>query len=151
MTDGNSSASSLAGSRAVDLGLLVLRVGIGVVFIVHGVPKLLDGPAKWAELGQAMGVFGITFAPAFWGFMCGVTEAVGGLALVLGLFVRPVAILQFINMVVATALMVSLHKGWGGIAHPLSMGIVFLALAFAGGGRLALGMLVTPLADRWFR
>jgi putative oxidoreductase len=143
--------SSPPGSRAVDLGLLILRVGIGAVFIVHGVPKLLDGPPKWTELGQAMGVFGIAFAPVFWGFLCAVAEAVGGALLVLGLLVRPTAIVMFINMVVATALLVSMHQGWVGIAHPLSVGIVFLALAFTGGGRLALGTLVAPLANRWFR
>jgi len=56
-----------------------------------------------------------------------------------------------ITMVVATALLISLDKGWGMVAHPLSLGIVFLALAFTGGGRLALGTLVTPLAGRWYR
>ena len=148
MPDGN---GSHPGSRAIDVGLLVLRVGIGVVFIVHGVPKLLDGPSKWAELGQAMGVFGIAFAPVFWGLLCAIAEAVGGLALVVGLLVRPFAIVMFINMVVATALLVSMHKGWVTISHPLSVGIVFLALAFTGGGRLALGTLVAPLAGRWYR
>jgi putative oxidoreductase len=98
-----------------------------------------------------MGVFGIAFAPVFWGLMCAIAEAVGSLALVLGLLVRPVAIILFINMVVATALLISLHKGWVMISHPLSVGIVFLALAFTGGGRLALGTLVAPLAGRWYR
>ena len=31
--------------RYHDLGLLVLRVGLGVMFMLHGYPKLMGGPA----------------------------------------------------------------------------------------------------------
>ena len=36
------------------IGLLVLRIGIGLMFMVHGAPKLFDGPEKWEKLGMAM-------------------------------------------------------------------------------------------------
>lgn len=140
-----------SGSRAVDWGLLLLRIGIGIVFMVHGIPKLLAGPPGWHDLGQAMGVFGIHFAPTFWGLMGAIAEAVGGLALVLGLLVRPFAAMMLITMVVATGLLMSMQKGWGAVAHPLSLGIIFLALIFTGGGRLAVGAAIGPLAHRWFR
>ena len=38
--------------RFHDLGLLLLRIGLGVVFVVHGFPKLAGGPAAWAGLGR---------------------------------------------------------------------------------------------------
>ena len=130
---------------SVDLGLLVLRVGIGAIFIVHGLPKLVAGPAEWAKSGGAMAMFGIKYAPEFWGFMCGFAEAVGGACLILGLFVRPAAILMFLNMVVATASvcygLAKDGKPWlsmssfGKWAYPLSMAIVFLSLIFIGRGR----------------
>ena len=31
------------------IGLLVLRIGIGLMFILHGAPKLFDGPEKWVK------------------------------------------------------------------------------------------------------
>jgi len=130
---------------SVDVGLFVLRVGIGATFIVHGLPKLVAGPTEWAKFGGTMALFGIKYAPEFWGFMCGFAEAVGGACLVLGLFVRPAAILMFLNMVVATTAVcygvVKEGKPWlsmGGFgkwAYPLSMAIVFLGLIFIGGGR----------------
>ncbi len=30
-----------------DVGLLILRVGIGIMFMGHGLPKLIAGPEKW--------------------------------------------------------------------------------------------------------
>ena len=32
-----------------DIGLLFLRIGIGVMFIMHGLPKLIGGPEKWED------------------------------------------------------------------------------------------------------
>ncbi len=138
-------------SRSVDIGLLVLRVGIGVIFIVHGVPKFQGGPEKWAALGGAMAVCGITFAPAFWGFMAACAEAVGGLCLALGLFVRPAAFFMLFTMAMAFGMLASKQLGFVQTSHPLSLGVVFLALLITGGGRLALGAAIPWLQAKWFR
>jgi putative oxidoreductase len=34
-----------------NLGLLIIRVGLGVMFIYHGYPKLMGGVKEWTELG----------------------------------------------------------------------------------------------------
>jgi len=116
-------------------GLFIMRVGLGVMFVLHGYPKLLGGPHKWAELGSATKYIGIHFAPTFWGFMSGCTETFGGFLLVLGLAFRPVCILLVINLVVA-ALM---HMGTGGgleqAAHAIEDAVVFAGLIFVGPGR----------------
>jgi len=36
--------------RTHDLGLLVVRVSIGIMFTIHGYPKLIGCPEKWTEL-----------------------------------------------------------------------------------------------------
>ncbi|WP_347158479.1 DoxX family protein [Pontibacter chitinilyticus] len=84
-----------------DTGLLILRLGVGVAFILHGFPKLAGGPEHWAQIGQAMQVTGVTFAPTFWGFMAGFSEAAGGLMLLLGLLFRPFCLLLLLTMLVA--------------------------------------------------
>ena len=38
--------------RTQDVGLLVVRVGLGVMFMVHGLPKLAGGPAAWTGVGS---------------------------------------------------------------------------------------------------
>ena len=121
-----------------DIGLLILRIGFGLLFLYHGLPKLFGGPEKWEKLGGAMATFGITFIPAFWGFIAAISEALGGLCRILGLFLRPAFILLTITMVVAAAS----HLGRGaelwGAAHALKAGIVFLSLILIGPGKYSL-------------
>ena len=74
-------------------GLWIIRVGLGILFIYHGYPKLFGGPHKWEGLGGAMGYMGIHFSPVAWGFLSAITETIGGLLVILGLAFRPVCIL----------------------------------------------------------
>ena len=135
-------------NAARNIGLFIIRLGLGVVFIVFGSGKL--DPGKWAGIGGAMGVYGITFAPAFWGFMAMVAELVGGVLLALGLFFRPAAFLMFFTMLTATMTKIQGGESFGGFAHPLNMAIVFLGLLIAGGGSIAVGRKIPGLGNKWF-
>ncbi len=42
-------------------GLLILRVGIGVAFLLHGHPRILGGAKSQTRLGQALGSVGRDF------------------------------------------------------------------------------------------
>lgn len=123
-------------SKYKDFGLLVLRIGIGGFLITHGYPKLMAGPSGehgWAKLGESMGMFGIKFAPAFWGFMAAVAEGVGGLLIVLGLFFRPATLLVLFTMFVAAYMHLTVMKQ----GHEMAVvyGIVALSLFIIGPGR----------------
>lgn len=122
-----------------DAGLLVLRLGLGIMFLLHGLPKLTGGPKMWAGLGAAMGNVGIDFFPIFWGFMAAVTEGIGGLLLVLGVFYRPTCLLLCVVMIVATTK--HLHAGDHFVnvaSRPLELAFVFFGLAFIGPGRFSI-------------
>src|SRR5471032_1110650 len=84
-----------------NFGLFVMRVGTGVMLFMHGLPKLTGGPEKWESLGHAMSNVHITFFPVFWVFMSAITECIGGIFCVLGLWFRLVSVLMFINFIVA--------------------------------------------------
>jgi putative oxidoreductase len=116
-----------------DVGLLIIRVVVGVVMVVFGVNKFMGGQARLEGLGQAIGVFGITFWPLFWGFMAALTETVGGFLLVIGFLFRPAAFFLFFTLLVAVA------TKWGGpfqeMAFPLVMVALFAGLLFTGPGR----------------
>lgn len=120
------------------IGLLLLRIGIGIMFILHGWPKLAGGVAYWEAVGKAMEVAGITFAPAFWGFMAGFAETVGGLLLLLGLFWRPVCLMLLVTMLIATAKHISGGDAFNDYSHALESAILFLALFFIGPGKYSL-------------
>ena len=120
------------------LGLLILRVGIGSMFMLHGAPKLMGGVEKWEELGEAMESLGITALPAFWGFMGGFAEFVGGLCLVLGIFWAPACLLLVITMIVATATHLSLGDPFPRYSHAVESAILFISLIFIGAGQYRL-------------
>ena len=124
-----------------DLGLLILRIGLGLMFILHGFPRLAGGPEAWAKLGQAMGHLGITFFPVFWGFMAAISLTIGGGLLVIGLLFRPAVILLALTMTVAALTEVdakkSLRSNLMAGAHPIEMAIVFYSLILIGPGRFS--------------
>ena len=119
-------------------GLLILRVGLGIMMITHGFPKLAGGPTGWESLGGSMKVVGISFLPMFWGLMAGVAEAVGGLFLILGIFFRPVSLLLTFTMVIAALVHFAKGDGIGGASHAIELGVVFFSLIFIGPGKYSI-------------
>ncbi len=49
-----------------DKALFILRLGMGLMFFLHGYPKLMGGLERWQGLGAyGMGSIGIHFLPIF--------------------------------------------------------------------------------------
>jgi putative oxidoreductase len=117
-----------------NFGLLVMRAGLGVMMIMHGLPKLQGGPAKWEALGHSMSHLHITFLPTFWGFMCAVTETIGGLFCILGLWFRLVSLLMVFNFIVASVSMLASGSSVMDTSHAIELGFVFFGLVFLGAG-----------------
>ena len=123
-----------------ELAPVILRVGLGMTMLfAHGLPKLMEGPERWESTGRAMASLGITFMPSFWGVMAVATETIGGLLLLLGLFVRPTAlILTFVLFVAAAQNVVNAGSLGGGRAHPVDAAAGMLALLVLGAGAYSL-------------
>ena len=125
-------------SRWIDHGLLVLRVGIGGMFMAHGWPKLAGGAKGWAKLGGAMAHLGLDFWPTFWGFSAACAEFFGGMLVALGLLFRPALGMLVATMLVATTMHLRTGDGFLGASHAIESGILFVALLLIGPGRFAL-------------
>ena len=121
-----------------DMGLLILRLGLGFMFMTHGGPKLAGGPSWWKEIGKSMHLLGVAVFPAFWGFMAGFSEFGGGLLLILGLFFQPACFLLIGTMVVASRQEFANGGGLNGASHAIEVGIVFFSLLFIGPGSYSL-------------
>ena len=111
--------------RLADATHAVLRIGVGLLFLQHGLQKifgLLGG--RPVPLNSIMGVAGIL-------------ELAGGALLIAGLFTRPVAAVLVIEMLVAFA-KAHLPRGWvpiqngGELALLFCLTFVFLAAHGAG-------------------
>lgn len=116
------------------LGLLVLRLGLGLIFFTHGYPKL-------AHSGSGMQGFFIQHGlPGYFVFVSGVLEVFGGVLLALGLFTRGAALLLAIEMGVAIW---KVHSSSGYLAvhnyeFPLTVLAGSFALATVGAGMVSL-------------
>ncbi len=116
------------------LGLLVLRLALGLIFFTHGYPKLAHSGA------DMQGFFVQHGLPGYFVYISGVLEVFGAILLVLGLFTRAAALLLAIEMGVAIW---KVHSTGGYLAvhnyeFPLAMLAGSFALATVGAGRLSL-------------
>lgn len=133
---------TILSKTAVNTGLLIIRAGIGIMFITHGFPKLSGGPAFWEAIGGTMGIIGLNFWPVFWGFMAAFAETIGGLFLTLGLFTRPAAFLMLFTMLMATLTHFTKGDGLQIASHAIESGLVFLGFLVGGAGRYSLDHLI---------
>lgn len=130
-------------NRYRHVGLLLLRLGMGAIFIAHGVTKFLGGSETLAAVGSVMSSFGIDGGHVFFGAVAATFEALGGLLLMLGLFTRLAAIgigLVLIGAFVSHTVAGDPLSVW---LHPLKAFTVMVALFFTGPGRYSLDALMT--------
>jgi putative oxidoreductase len=118
-----------------NFGLLIIRVGLGILFIYHGLPKLIGGPARWEHLGNAASSVGIRFLPTFWGFVCALTETLGGVLVIVGLAFRPVCILLVLDLIVAAVFTYHVDGSFVAATHAIEDAITFAGLLFIGPGK----------------
>jgi putative oxidoreductase len=129
-------------------GIAALRVMVGVVFLAHGLQKLL-----MFGIGGTAGFFahaGIPL-PMLSAVLSIGAEFLGGLALILGLFTRPAASVLAFNMLVAV---VAVHLKGGfflpaGFEYALTMLVANVALVLTGAGAFALDHVVQPALHPW--
>lgn len=126
------------------IGLVVLRIGIGVSFFFHGLPKLTGGVESWTYIGSTMGLLGIHFAPAFWGFMAAFAETVGGILFAVGFLFRPASLMLAFTMAVALVMHLSNGDAFLQYSQALESLILFTAMTMVGPGRYSLDAKVCP-------
>ncbi len=134
----------MRGKNLLHLGLLVLRIGIGTSMFFHGLPKIMGGMETWTWLGGSMSSVGISFAPAFWGFLAAFTESVGGILFALGLVHRPITFMLIGMMGMAMMSHISQGDGFMQYSHALELMIVFIAMFIAGPGKYSLDKKFIP-------
>lgn len=122
------------------LGLGILRVVVGVIFVAHGLPKLTGA------VGDTAGFFGTLGIPAPTVAAWGITllETFGGLLLIVGFLVLPVALLLSLHMLMGIILVHAANGfyvigfGEGGVEFNLLLIAASLALVLAGPGAAAI-------------
>ena len=76
---------SLSSANNADLANLILRIGVFVALIIHGVTKLIDIPGTAGFFGK---VAIANTAPTFWAVLVGVFQVIIPVLILIGLFTR---------------------------------------------------------------
>ena len=119
-----------------DYAALSLRIALGVLFIAHGLLKVLvfTVPGTVAFFAS-IGLPGALAYPVI------AAELIGGAALIAGVYVRPVAVA--LATISFGAIIAHAGNGWvfsapgGGWEYPLFLGVVTLVQALLGAGAYA--------------
>ncbi|WP_409471640.1 DoxX family protein [Streptomyces sp. HC307] len=130
---------------AGDVGILLLRLAVGLILAGHGAQKLfgwfggpgLDATGKYfAELGYEPG--------AFFAGLAGLSEVLGGLGLAVGLL-TPLAAAAAIGVLINAMAVAPEKTLWSAegpaFAYPMTFAVAALTIAAVGPGRLSLDVL----------
>lgn len=119
--------------------LLLMRVGVGIMMVMHGYPKLLAGPERWTKLGGNLSHWGVKVYPEIFGFMASASECIGGALVVIGFLFRPSCFFILCTMIVAA--MSHFYKDGQGLmdaSEAIELAFVFLGLFILGPGRYSI-------------
>lgn len=117
-----------AAERSSSLGWVILRVAVGITFIAHGIPKLLEPPSM-VDFFQSLG---IPF-PLAGVVVVGLVEVLGGLAVVTGKGLRLAAALLALILVAAILLAKRFMGFLGGWELDFVLLAACISLIVAGG------------------
>lgn len=123
--------------KFTNFGLLVVRIGIGIMMMVHGIPKIEGGPELWTKVGSSITHLGIHEFFAFWGFMASISEGVGGLLVLLGMAFRPACIFLFFTMLMASITHIKNADELAVASHAIELCFLFFGLFIIGPGRFS--------------
>lgn len=124
------------------LGLAVLRVVTGVIFVAHGATKLFGGGV--AGTGDMFASLGIPMA-GLMAWVIALLEFFGGLALIVGVLVAAIAALLSVHMLTGIILVHAANgffvigPGQGGIELNLLLIAALVTLILAGPGMATIG------------
>jgi putative oxidoreductase len=116
-----------------EAGLLLIRVSLGLLFLLYLAPALFGGPKAWAHFGAGAGHFGLHSHFQVWGFLGLLLGCIGGVLMIFGLFFR-IGVLLVLLLAIGHA--IALYKATGfRVALPsIEMCFVLAGILFVGPG-----------------
>ena len=120
------------------LGLVVLRVVVGLIMAAHGWQKIHGGTGHFVQTVHGLGM------PAVLAYVAIATEFLGGILLIVGFGTRIAALFICAEMAVAIS-KVHWHNGLTaehGYQFPLSLAAAAFLLIFFGAGEMSVDWLV---------
>ncbi|MDQ1910744.1 DoxX family protein [Paenibacillus sp. GD4] len=131
---------------AMGLGLLIVRLVIGLLFVGHGAQKLFGWFGGYGPKGTGGWMESIGIKPGVaMAVMAGLMELIGGLLFAAGLFTPVAAVLIALTMLVAIFKVHGPNGIWAtsnGYEYPLVLLAVAVGVALTGAGAYSLDALM---------
>ncbi|MFP4369083.1 MAG: DoxX family protein [Candidatus Kapaibacterium sp.] len=128
--------------KGLHTGLLLLRIGLGIMMVIHGSLKFAGGEEALTWTGSAVSIFGFSSGHMFFGIIAAMIEIIGGLLLALGFFHKLAALALLLVMIMASIYEINANTGFSDTfvkaSHPVKIGIVYLSLIISGPGKYSL-------------
>lgn len=121
-------------AKYADFGLLLLRVSIGVLFLMYTAPILLGGPNAWTHFGAGARNWGIHSHFQLWGFIGALLGCLGAVLAIFGLFFRP-GVLILLVLAIGHAIGVKHGSGFRTALPSIEMCFVLGGILFVGPGK----------------
>lgn len=117
-----------------EAGLLLIRVSIGILFILYTAPVLIGGPKAWANFGAGAGQFGLHSHLQLWGFLGSLLGCLGGVLMIFGLLFR-IGVLLVLVLAIGHAFSVYEGTGFRFALASIEMCFVLAGILFVGPGK----------------
>ncbi|KRE40302.1 DoxX family protein [Paenibacillus sp. Soil522] len=115
-------------NKQTQIGLLLLRLALGLTFFIHGFVKFQGGIANTAGWFQSLGL------PGFAAYLVAIIELAGGLAIILGFGTRIVSVL-FSLIMLGAIVKVKFALGFLGngqmAGYELDVAFLFMSICLA--------------------
>ena len=121
-------------AKYADFGLLLLRVSIGILFILYTAPALMGGPSAWAHFGAGTRHLGIHSHLQLFGLLAALLGCIGGILVIFGLFFRP-GVLVLLVLAIGHAIGVKHGSGFRVALPAIEMCFVLAGILFVGPGK----------------
>jgi putative oxidoreductase len=116
-----------------EVGLLLIRISIGLLFILYTAPALIGGPKAWGHFGTGASHFGLHSHVQVWGFLGALLGCVGGILMIFGLFFR-IGVLLVLVLAIGHAIAVYEGTGFRAALPSIEMCFVLAGILFIGPG-----------------
>ena len=124
----------LYSDNAIYKGLAFLRISIGSVFVIFGFGKIMGGIPG---LSQWLGKLNFPF-PMLLAYLAAMTELIGGIMLILGLFTRFSAVSLAFTMMMAIIVHIMDGDGFRSFSHALTQFLIMISIIIMGSSRYSL-------------
>lgn len=125
----------------------ILRIPVGLILMAHGAQKLFGAFGGYGLEGTGQFMASLGLEPGYlMALLAGSAEFFGGLALVIGLLVRPASIVVAFTMLIAiftVHISNGLFMSNNGYEYALTLLIVAVSLAFSGAGSFSVDKVIS--------